>query len=197
MDVMQGRPLPPEGRRPPHHPYGIRPARHRRAPKKGPRRADSRDGAERAGYYRRTACRRCARRIAQMYGECVQWLIWTQAACVITLWFVGAVFLTFTSLLIRAIRVRYRCAGLSQAIAKILKALDLTPVDLPHLRSQNRLQAGCRSDFRDMGPSGLFVPRRANPDGDDAGPWGGCLRLLTRPKRARRVIYFGRIYHGI
>ncbi|MCG7492022.1 aminotransferase class I/II-fold pyridoxal phosphate-dependent enzyme [Thalassobius sp. Cn5-15] len=132
------------------------------------------------------------KRIAQMYGE---WynvdLDWNRV--VITPGSSGAFTLAFSALFDSGDRVGIGAPGYP-SYRQILKALGMTPVDLPSA-PENRLQP-VPADFADMELNGLLVASPANPTGTMLD-YAAMERLMLGAYAHGASFISDEIYHGI
>jgi len=132
------------------------------------------------------------KRIAQMYGEWYN-VDLDPSRVVITSGSSGGFILTFTSLFDTGDRVGIGAPGYP-SYRQILKALDLTPVDLP-TSIENRLQP-VPSDFADMDLQGLLVASPGNPTGTMLDH--GAMSALINATQGQGASFISdEIYHGI
>ncbi|WP_138923415.1 pyridoxal phosphate-dependent aminotransferase [Sulfitobacter sp. BSw21498] len=132
------------------------------------------------------------KRIAQMYGEWYN-VDLDPSRVVITSGSSGGFILTFTSLFDTGDRVGIGAPGYP-SYRQILKALDLTPVDLP-TSIENRLQP-VPSDFADMDLQGLLVASPGNPTGTMLDH--GAMSALIDATHGQGASFISdEIYHGI
>lgn len=132
------------------------------------------------------------KRIAQMYGEWYN-VDLDPSRVVITSGSSGGFILTFTSLFDTGDRVGIGAPGYP-SYRQILKALDLTPVDLP-TSIENRLQP-VPSDFADMDLQGLLVASPGNPTGTMLDH-GAMSALIDATQGQGASFISDEIYHGI
>ncbi|MEH6672811.1 MAG: aminotransferase class I/II-fold pyridoxal phosphate-dependent enzyme [Sulfitobacter sp.] len=132
------------------------------------------------------------KRIAQMYGEWYN-VDLDPSRVVITSGSSGGFILTFTSLFDTGDRVGIGAPGYP-SYRQILKALDLTPVDLP-TSIENHLQP-VPSDFADMDLQGLLVASPGNPTGTMLDH--GAMSALIDATHGQGASFISdEIYHGI
>lgn len=132
------------------------------------------------------------KRIALMYGEWYN-VDLDPSRVVITSGSSGGFILTFTSLFDTGDRVGIGAPGYP-SYRQILKALDLTPVDLP-TSIENRLQP-VPSDFADMDLQGLLVASPGNPTGTMLDH-GAMSALIDATQGQGASFISDEIYHGI
>ena len=132
------------------------------------------------------------KRIALMYAEWYN-VDLDPSRVVITSGSSGGFILTFTSLFDTGDRVGIGAPGYP-SYRQILKALDLTPVDLP-TSIENRLQP-VPSDFADMDLQGLLVASPGNPTGTMLDH-GAMSALIDATQGQGASFISDEIYHGI
>ncbi|MEP5731979.1 MAG: aminotransferase class I/II-fold pyridoxal phosphate-dependent enzyme [Sulfitobacter sp.] len=131
-------------------------------------------------------------RIAQMYGEWYN-VDLDPARVVITPGSSGGFILAFSALFDTGDRVGIGAPGYP-SYRQILKALALTPVDLP-TQVQNRYQP-VPDDFAHMNLAGLLVASPANPTGTMLGK-DEIATLVEACAQAQTSFISDEIYHGI
>ncbi len=131
-------------------------------------------------------------RIARLYGEWYD-VDLDPARVIVTPGSSGAFILAFTALFEAGDKVAIGAPGYP-SYRQILKALDVTPVDLP-TRPENRLQP-VPDDFAGMDVQGLMVASPANPTGTMLNR--SAMTALIDACQAKGAAFISdEIYHGI
>jgi len=132
------------------------------------------------------------RRIARLYGEWYN-VDLDPARVIITSGSSGGFILAFTALFDTGARVGVGAPGYP-SYRQILRALDLTPVDLPTSEA-NRFQP-VPGDFENLGLDGLLVASPANPTGTMLDK--PAMQALIDATHAQAASFISdEIYHGV
>ena len=181
-DGRDGRRPPRRGIGAPDHPHGSRPARHRRAALDG----------DTLGYTVALGLPALRRRIARLYAD---WygVDLNPDRVIVTSGSSGAFLLAFTALFDTGDRVGIGAPGYP-SYRQILKALGLSPVDLP-TAPENRYQP-VPEDFAGLDLAGLMVASPANPTGTMLDR--DAMSALIEACAAQGTAFVSdEIYHGL